>query len=369
MRIHNRFVGGNIRVSAVIGNNVYLEQELRDTFTWWFYWAFCVEEAQGQTLTFHFCNSDVVGYWGPAVSHDNVNYAWAGKQDRIDGATFRYTFGADESRVFFCYALPYHYTNYENWLRKQTAPIQTDVFCVSERGRNVPCFTVGNQNAANTILFTSRHHACESMATWVLEAATDECIRLSDALKKMDCNLLVVPFVDFDGVQDGDQGKNRAPHDQNRDYIEDGAIFAVNRTLMQLPKKKNVIAFVDFHDPWYLGDVNDYLCLIRELKGVHHLTDDFAANLQVTTAKNAGSDDIVYRGEHDLFPGDVDWVAIKQNPVTSTAFWRRNNIRMAQSIEIPYFGTPDFEYNTKNVKTLGKNIADALLMTLGAEID
>jgi hypothetical protein len=29
---------------------------------------------------------------------------------------------------------------------------------------------------------------------------------------------LVVPFVDKDGVEEGDQGKNRRPHDHNRDY-------------------------------------------------------------------------------------------------------------------------------------------------------
>ena len=28
----------------------------------------------------------------------------------------------------------------------------------------------------------------------------------------------LVPFVDKDGVEEGDQGKNRAPRDHNRDY-------------------------------------------------------------------------------------------------------------------------------------------------------
>ena len=32
--------------------------------------------------------------------------------------------------------------------------------------------------------------------------------------------ILCVPFVDFDGVVDGDQGKGRNSHDHNRDYCE-----------------------------------------------------------------------------------------------------------------------------------------------------
>ena len=31
---------------------------------------------------------------------------------------------------------------------------------------------------------------------------------------------MMVPFTDYDGAQAGDQGKNRAPHDHNRDYVE-----------------------------------------------------------------------------------------------------------------------------------------------------
>jgi len=54
MKIHGNFTGGNIRVLKVDGSHVYVQNELRDTIGDWFYWAFCVEGAQGQTLTFHF---------------------------------------------------------------------------------------------------------------------------------------------------------------------------------------------------------------------------------------------------------------------------------------------------------------------------
>ena len=54
MRIHEDFTGGNIVVKEQVGSTVMLDNELRDTVGDWFYWAFCIEGAQGETLTFRF---------------------------------------------------------------------------------------------------------------------------------------------------------------------------------------------------------------------------------------------------------------------------------------------------------------------------
>ena len=75
MIIHQNFIGGNIKVVKQEGNTVYLENELRDTVGDWFYWAFCIEGAQGQTLTFKF-QRDRLGYYGPAVSYDLEKWHW-----------------------------------------------------------------------------------------------------------------------------------------------------------------------------------------------------------------------------------------------------------------------------------------------------
>ena len=50
MKIHKEFIGGNITVVRIDGKDVYLENELRDTTVDWFYWAFCIEGAQGMEL-------------------------------------------------------------------------------------------------------------------------------------------------------------------------------------------------------------------------------------------------------------------------------------------------------------------------------
>src|SRR5690606_16689848 len=97
-----------------------------------------------------------------------------------------------------------------------------DVLCKTELGREVPLIHI--KNPSNTspkfqLVFTARHHACEMMANYVLEGIISS-ILLNEQLAYLrdNCEILVVPFVDFDGVEDGDQGKNRMPRDHNRDY-------------------------------------------------------------------------------------------------------------------------------------------------------
>ena len=88
MKIHENFTGGNIRVQKQEGDIIDLDNNLRDTAHDWFYWAFCVDDAVGRTLTFRF-RENRLGYFGPAVSHDLLTWHWLMKKE---GDSFTYTF-------------------------------------------------------------------------------------------------------------------------------------------------------------------------------------------------------------------------------------------------------------------------------------
>ena len=89
MKIHSDFECGNICFVSEDGNNIYLKNEMRGTTKEKaYYWAFCVEGAQGKTLTFHL-EHEWVGPWGAAVSHDLINWSWT--ESAVDGASFSYT--------------------------------------------------------------------------------------------------------------------------------------------------------------------------------------------------------------------------------------------------------------------------------------
>lgn len=358
MRIHKEFPGGNIRVNRVDGDDVYLEQEIRDTTEWWFYWAFAVEGAAGRTLVFHFENRDVLGYWGPCVSRDDRTYAWAGAETLRDRHTFAYAFGAREDRVYFRYAFPYQLSQFESWLRAQRGPVVCRTLCASERGRDVPYLTVGDPGAPRSIYFTSRHHACESVGTHALFGAIDWSLQNLGRLKALDCNLVAVPFVDLDGVEDGDQGKARAPHDQNRDYTDE-PIYAAVRAMSGLAERHPPLAQIDFHDPWYLGNENDHLYLVKGNPQAYAAMDRYGARLAQIVRQDGRADTIPYDGSHDLHAGQK-WLPAVPTPTTSTAFFARRGARIALTVEIPYFGAT-VAVTPANAHRLGGQMAEALM--------
>ncbi|MGN1122587.1 MAG: hypothetical protein ACI4RV_09495, partial [Eubacteriales bacterium] len=207
MLIHQNFTGGNIRVEKNEGNVFSLNNELRDTPQDWFYWAFCAEGAGGQTLTFQF-PSIRLGPLGPAVSHDLKTWAWLGKGE--DANAFTYTFKADEDKVYFAHSMLYHPERFYEFANRNGLVLSE--LCKSKKGRTVPVVTFGDGD--RTILLTARHHACESTGSYVLEGVLESLLKNPVDNTKVVC----VPFVDLDGVLDGDQGKARVPYDHNRDY-------------------------------------------------------------------------------------------------------------------------------------------------------
>lgn len=80
----------------------------------------------------------------------------------------------------------------------ETALFNVKTLCVSEEGRNILYVEAGE--GVRDILITSRHHACESTGSYVLEGFAEAFARAP--IKGI--RLVCVPFVDFDGVIDRD---------------------------------------------------------------------------------------------------------------------------------------------------------------------
>jgi len=224
------FPGGNIIVDGVEGDTVAIHQDLRDTEGDWFYWYFRVRGAAGRTLTFQFTRGNVIGVRGPAVStNGGKTWFWLGSESVTD-ASFRYAFPEDAEEVRFCFAMPYLETNLREFLERRAGNphLKVDVLCRSRKGREVELLHLGRLDGRcdHRVLLTCRHHACEMMASYSLEGIMEEVLADTEEGRwlREHVEFLVVPFVDKDGVEDGDQGKNRRPHDHNRVVL----IFEVN---------------------------------------------------------------------------------------------------------------------------------------------
>ena len=340
MRIHGDFIGGNICVKEISGDTALLENQLRDTEGDWFYWAFCVEGAEGRTLTFKMQNNRL-GYWGPAVSYDLEEWHWL---DACDENSFTYTFGKDEKKVYFAHHMLYHPKRFDALCCNLNLNISE--LCKSRKERSVPCLHIGNDE--KSVIFTARHHACESTGNYVLEGVIREL-----AKNPIDgARVLVVPFVDYDGVVDGDQGKSRAPHDHNRDYIEE-PIYPEVRSICSHMNSYGCHYGFDFHSPWHKGGTNDKIFVVRNLIEKEAEFNLFSSIFESEISENS----MKYRKEND-YPPCTNW----NQPSTSFGYTTNNRqeCRLAFTLESAYFGTQDNKISGEKLVELGKCFARAV---------
>ena len=323
MRIHSKFTGGNIVVDRIENDTVYLERDLRDTEGDWFYWAFCVEGAAGRTLTFVFPSKHRVGRFGAAVSHDLAEWHWS---ESGNGNVFTYTFSEGEDQVYFAHNMLYHPSHFDAFCARMG--LTQEIFCRSVKGRALPAVRFGEGD--KQLLLTARHHACEATGSYVLEGVIEQ---LLTTLPK-GYAALVVPFVDYDGVVDGDQGKNRRPYDHNRDYT-DKPIYEVVERMMAFGRENDLRYTFDFHSPWHMGNQNDYVFFSRSTEAMEPQIDRFSEYMKQETA----ACELKYTGAWDVGPNEA-WNN-ENSPNSKNYFSKQSSVCLSVTTETPYFGVTD----------------------------
>ena len=346
MTIHSNFVGGNIRVKEIHGNTVFLENELRDTGRDWFYWAFCVEGAEDQTITFQM-QPTRLGYWGPAVSKDLKSWHWL---DFCDGNSFTYHFGEKESKVYFAHNMLYHPYRFTFLCKKYG--IEISELCKSRKGRSVPCLRIGDGD--KSIIFTARHHACESTGSYVLEGI----IKYLTSSPIENSRILIIPFVDYDGVIDGDQGKDRTPHDHNRDYVAE-PLYPEIRAIQNYVNTYGCNYGFDLHSPYHKGGRNDKIFIVRNMIEKLNRFEIFSNILETEITERSMS----YFSEDD-HPPLTGW-----NQPSSNFGYTMNSrpeCNLAFTLESTYFGTTDNKVSQEKLVELGKCYIQAIKKYIAA---
>lgn len=289
---------GNILFCGIEGDVVRLRKDLRDTAGHWIYWAFRVRGAAGRTLAFDFLDPlgadkpdrGAVGTRGAAVSTDRgASWAWTDdfRDDPRDSVTgdhesfsrFTWCFAPDADEVWFSQTIPYGPREWEDFLVRHEADrgrfFETGTLCRSRKGRTVETARFGRLDgqAPHKMLITSRHHCGEATATFVMEGILEAALADDDLGRwfRDTVEIRTVPFVDRDGVADGDQGKNRHPHDHNRDYNETPIypeIRAIRAMAAEWTAGGAPPVVLDLHSPWLRGswllkdNANEYAYLV-----------------------------------------------------------------------------------------------------------
>ena len=357
------FPGGNIIVERIEGNTIFLRPDLRDTSTWWFYWYFRVRGAAGRTLRFQFTGKNPIGTQGPALSTD-VRHTWSWLDSQaVKDSSFIYEFKQQGRDVLFCFSIPYLESNLRQFLQKyaNNSHLAVHELCRTRKGRSAERLHAGkiHGNPKYRVLLTARHHACEMIASYTLEGLLE--VILSDTNLghwfQNNVEVLVIPFVDKDGVEDGDQGKNRRPHDHNRDYNNSSiypSVKAIRSFVPQWSDAKLKVA-IDLHCP-YIRDEVIYLVGSSD-SAVWRQQQEFAKILESVV-----EGELPYWAKSSLPFGTAWNTAANYGQFKSFSRWagEQSGVQMAATIEIPYANVGTTVVTADNARAFGRDLARAL---------
>jgi hypothetical protein len=356
---------GNIVLERIDGDQIFLRQDRRDTRAWWFYWAFRVRGAAGRTLTFRFTDGAPVGTRGPAVSLDQgLNWQWLDRDFATD--RFSFAFGADQGDVRFAFAMVYTQRDWERFLAPYAGSphVRQGQLAVTRKGRAVENLRLGCLQTAprHRVLLTARHHACEMMASYVLEGIVRGALAEDGTGRWLRRNVefLVIPFADKDGVEDGDQGKSRAPRDHNRDYDKTSVHVETAAMREQIPlwAGDRLRVALDLHCPYIRGKHNEWVYQVGAADPrIWQEQRRFGSLLE-----QIRPDPLRYRQEQDL-PHGVAWnTPANYQQGMSAARWAATlpGVLLAGSFEIPYATANGAAVTAETARGFGQNMAHAL---------
>ena len=325
------FAGGNVIVQNNAGDTINIAPDLRGGKPW-FYWYFEATADKPGRVTFILPAKRLpIGMQGPSVSLDlGKTWKWAGT-DRVKENTFFYDFTKAGQKVRFAVTIPYLQSNLDAFLKenKDNPHLTRSVLTRSLKGRDVELLQVGQPGAdKRAVLFTARHHACETMASFVLEGFLKTVISDTPEAVAFRKNyiLYVVPFVDKDGVEQGDQGKNRSPHDHNRDYGKD-SLYPEIDAIKALNVSKNIRFVMDYHCP--------------TLRMADHQHFYFVGPRSVPVSNMANVSAFAKLIDREFPPqspgGPFNWMTATNNPTMCTSYFGiQPKMIMSVALEVPY---------------------------------
>jgi hypothetical protein len=366
--IDRNFPGGNIIVDSIeapgdVAQPVVarVRQDRANTEGWWFYWHLRIRNAGGRTVRFVFTDGNVFTGLGPCYTLDGATWNWLGRQSvqvsrqgDVEHAEFTFTFPPDCHEARFALAHPYASPELEAFLASHPE-IERSTLTQSEAGREVPLLRLRSRTGQRIIALQARSHACEATANYAIEGFIEYW--LNDPAMRESIDLLVAPFVDYDGVEAGDQGKNRIPHDHNRDWVNSGARYRAIRALqdLYLQNSTRLAMFLDLHCPWIRIGRNEATFAVLREPPADRAQREFG---RVLNAVQTGP---IHYDPSDNIDWGVEWnTAPTATAATSTGWFARRLPRCpALSWEIPYALAHGREMTTNGARLLGRDLARA----------
>lgn len=347
------------------GHEIRVRKDCRDTRKDWFYWCFRLTFDEPGEYTVSFVPSEGCSMTerGPAFSLDGgMSWSWLPPgQYEPEKSTFRYFYdGGPSSSAIFCTSMQYLPAHLNRFLDGSNGDLRlrTEELCRTRKGRSATLLRLKTPGTSppHRLLLTSRHHCCEMTATYVLEGILREALDKDGLLDRFE--IAAVPFVDTDGVIDGDQGKERTPHDHGRDYRPQ-PVYPETAAIMKLIETERPDCVVDLHCPYVCGKEDSRVFLVGT--GVERIEK---ANLRFSRCLEADPRrDVPYFTEHEL-PFGAPWNkgTTLETGMTLTRWASEFSfVRLAPTFEIPYANSGGFTFGADSWRSLGRAMGRALL--------
>ncbi|MEI7733324.1 MAG: hypothetical protein WCO56_27380 [Verrucomicrobiota bacterium] len=378
------FPGGNIQVVRTEPGRFILAPDLRDTQTnqWWFFFNVRLRGPAGSAVELAFAEKKPIGVRGPAVSTDaGLTWRWLGaeavKSIRVGekpGWSFTARIPAQGGEVRYAFCPEYLQAHLDLWRQRHSAnpALRVEELCRSRKGRPVELLRAGcldDRKSPGMVLLTSRHHCCEAMATYAMEGFLETVLGTNELARQWQSHWQVValPFMDKDGVEAGDQGKNRHPHDHNRDYNA-APLYPEVAALMRLGQeiKARVVASVDLHCPYISGTWNDRAYMVG------CADPGFAARQRALADRleQTRRGPVPFTTRDCLLEFGKSWnTAGNFSQGRSSSAWARDTFtsaRVVTTFELAYADAQSVEVNAESARAFGADVARALAAQLSA---
>lgn len=369
--------GGNITVEKVEGDRVWLSPDFRhmQEGQTWFYWNFRAQNRRPVRVVFSHRNQ--IGAHGPAISTDGgVSWKWLGHDgvrehpisEHLIECAFEIPAIPEEADVRYAFCPQYQQSDWECWVKRHEIhpSLEVSELCRSRNGRKVELLKIRDTGVLpphGTIWLTARHHCCEAMGSYALEGFLEAVLSADEVGRQFRTHWEVVamPFMDKDGVEEGDQGKLRHPHDHNRDYNEQPIYPEVAAAMrFGLTRRHRIAAFLDLHCPMVHGPWDNRFYLV----GSPFPAAAARQNAFMERFGETCSGDIRMHGDGVLDFGQAWNTHSNFSAGKCATLWAGETFPEADliaSFEVPYANAEGVEVNPETARALGRDLAATLL--------
>ena len=172
---------------------------------------------------------------------------------------------------------------------------RVESLCRSRQGRDVPMLVSEPADADAPLVWVhARSHAFESHSSRVAAALAHWLLGAEGEPLRRQAMVCITPMIDVDAVAMGSAGKNRSPHDPNRDFVQEHypQVAAIKQRLAALTRQRRLAVFIDLHSPWFYNRCEWYVAP-DEREHLSPLVDTYMQVLERIEARNSWHNELV----------------------------------------------------------------------------